>query len=294
MVAILGFQKRLIPLILFPFLFIACKKTDPNTGTPSPNPPSSAYRITRNITYNNLRVTVVIDKPANNEVDVLVVYHGTVGYDSLIVTAANNTLDGFKNILTRNDMMVVSVAYPEENLLFGDNIAFAEAGLLWVKERAAQELGITVKKVFIAGHSQGGYLVTRLNRLHATNGAIANGPGPLNLVYRCGLEENGTLAGGSVCALLRNQYGTTTDNPDAYFQRSLLNFTEDFKSDILFVQGLDDSPIQMYSWPTFTSQVNACSNCLQRTFYEVPGAGHTALFNVAGAKAEFNRFIASH
>jgi DNA-binding transcriptional ArsR family regulator len=38
------------------------------------------------------------------------------------MTAANNTLDKFKGILDRKDMMIVSVIYPQENVLLGDNI----------------------------------------------------------------------------------------------------------------------------------------------------------------------------
>jgi hypothetical protein len=187
-------------------------------------------------------------------------------------------------------MMIVSVAHPQENILFGDNILQAEAALLWVKNRANQELGITVGKVFLAGHSQGGYLVTRLNRLHQTNGVIANAPGPLNLVYRCELEENGQVQSSSTCLKLKNVYGLTTANSSSYFERSLLNFTDGFKSDILFIQGQDDSPIQMYSWPSFKQKVLSCTNCQKSQFVDIPG-GHTALFTNTSAKTEFNNFI---
>lgn len=187
-------------------------------------------------------------------------------------------------------MMIVSVAHPQENILFGDNIQHAEAALLWVKNKASKELGITVGKVFLAGHSQGGYLVTRLNRLHQTNGVIANSPGPLNLVYRCELEENGQVQSSSTCLKLKNVYGLTTANSSSYFERSLLNFTDEFKSDILFIQGQDDSPIQMYSWPSFKQKVVSCTNCQKSQFVDIPG-GHTALFTNTSAKTEFNNFI---
>ncbi len=272
------------PLIFLILLLISCQKED-NLPTPTP------YKVTKSITYNSVNVDVVIDKPANNDVDVLMVFHGTVMFDSEILTAANTVLDNFKNILDRKDMMIVSVAYPEENLLMGDNILQAEAALLWVRNKANQELGITVKKVFLAGHSQGGYVVTRLNTMHQTNGVIANAPGPLNLVYRCQLEENGQIASGITCTLLKNTYGTTTANPDAYFQRSLLNFTNGFKSDILFVQGLNDSPIQMYSWPAFKQNVLSCTNCQNSQFVELPGLGHASLFSSSEAKTAFNDFI---
>ncbi|MCH1548348.1 MAG: alpha/beta hydrolase fold domain-containing protein [Flavobacteriaceae bacterium] len=251
------------------------------------------YRVTKTISYNNINVDVVIDKPALNEVDVLLVFHGTILYDLNLMSAANTTLDKFKSVLDRNDMMIVSVAYPQENILLGDSIIQCEAALLWLKNNASQELGITVNKIFLAGHSQGGYMVTRLNTMHQTNGVIANAPGPLNLVYRCQLEENDQVQSSVVCTNLMDLYGTTYNNPNAYFQRSLLNFTNDFKSDILLVQGLDDSPIQMYLWPTFKQDVLSCSTCQNRQFVEIPGGGHISLFESQTAKTEFNNFINS-
>jgi hypothetical protein len=262
-------------------------------ATPVVQNPSSAYRITRNITYNGVSVDIVIDKPKGKNLDVLIVYHGTVMEDSRILQAANDTLDGFKRILDNRKMMIVSVAYPEENLLFGDNIAHSEAGLLWIKNRAKAELGINVRKIFLGGHSQGGYIVTRLNTMHATNGVIANAPGPLNLIFRCQLEENGQIAPSPVCNLLRSTYGTTSVNPDAYWQRSLRNFTTGHKSDILFVQGLEDSPIQMYSWPDFKNDFSQCSNCSPFQFLDLAGYGHNALFNSPEARNVFNQFITS-
>jgi hypothetical protein len=255
---------------------------------------STAYRQTKTISYNSINVDVIIDKPAFDEVDVLLVFHGTVLYDSSIITAANTTLDKFKGILDRKDMMIVSVAYPQENVLLGDNIVQGEAALLWLKNKASQELGIKVKKIFLGGHSQGGYMVTRLNTMHQTNGVVANAPGPLNLIYRCQLEENGQIQSGAVCTKLKNIYGTTSNNPNAYFERSLLNFKNGFKSDILFVQGLNDSPIQMYSWPTFKQEILSCTNCQKRQFVEIVGGEHSSLFENPVAKTEFNNFINSH
>jgi hypothetical protein len=250
--------------------------------------------MTKTVNYNNINVDVIIDKPALNDVDVLLVFHGTVLYDSNLMTAANITLDKFKGILNRQDMMIVSVVYQQENVLLGDNIVQGEAALLWLKNKASQELGITVKKIFLGGHSQGGYMVTRLNTMHQTNGVIANAPGPLNLVYRCQLEENGQIQSGAVCTKLKNTYGSTTSNPIEYFQRSLLNFTNGFKSDILFVQGLNDTPIQMYSWPIFKQNVLNCTNCQNRQFVEIAGGEHASLFESQTAKNEFNMFINNH
>ncbi len=280
---------KFMMLLTFFFLFTpVCNKDNMTAQTIL-----HSHVTTRTITYNNINVDVIIDRPTLKEVDVLITFHGTVKDDRNIIPAAERTLNKFKHLLNRDDMMIISVAYPQHNILFGDNIIQAEAALLWAKYRANQELGITVKKIFLAGHSQGGYVVTRLNTMHKTDGVIANAPGPLDLVFRCQLEEKGKMRHGYVCDTLRSVYGTTTENPNAYFQRSLLNYTDGFKSDILFVQGLNDKAIQMYSWPKFKQSVLNCTNCQDRQFVEVPNAGHGALFESPTAKTEFNNFINS-
>jgi hypothetical protein len=252
---------------------------------------SNAFQITKNISFNGVSVDVIIEKPDGNEFDVLMVFRGTVWRDSLILQASQNALEKFKGILARKDMMIISVAYPEENLLFGDNIQHAEAALLWLKYKAESELDITVNKIFLAGHSQGGYLVTRLNTMHPTDGVIANAPGPLNLIFRCQLEENGQIPNAMACSLLYEEYGSVTTNPDAYFDRSLLNFTSSYQSDILFVQGLEDGPIHMHSWPQFKEDVEGCTDCQSIRFLELPGFGHAALFHNGEAIQKFNNFI---
>jgi pimeloyl-ACP methyl ester carboxylesterase len=285
----------LLPLLLGALL-AGCRKEEATVQAPIGGGGSGggAYTITRTIGTDSVSVEAIIQKPGNDTLDVLVLFHGTVSFDSLVLQAAQNTLQVFDDILDREDMLLVSVAYPEEGLLFGDNIRHAEAALLWVRHHAAQQLGISVNRIFLAGHSQGGYLVTRLNTMHAVDGVIANAPGPLNLVFRCGLEENGQLPPGLVCGLLFQTYGSTQDAPTAYMERSLLHFTSGHLSDVLFIQGLNDSPIQMNSWPVFRQQMEACADCQERTFLELPGLGHQALFNSPAAKQAFNDFIGPH
>lgn len=252
---------------------------------------SHSAQEVRRITYDNVIVDVVIDKPGNYFVDVLIAFPGTVATDDQTIPAARNILQRTKEITTRTDMMFVSVAYPQENRLLGAGIVEAEAALLWVKHYSRKALKRKIRKIFLIGHSQGGYMVTRLNTMHATDGVIANAPGPLNMVYRCGLEETGQIPQSAVCARLRQTYGTTTANPAAYMARSLLSFTQNHRSDILFVQGLLDSPIQLFSWPTFKQQMIDCTTCQIRQFVEIANAGHTALFDSPEAIQAYNAFI---
>jgi hypothetical protein len=274
-------------LFLFAFWAPSCKKKE----TIPDMPKVEAYRETRTIEHNGVEVQIVIDMPALQSVDILLLYHGTVALDSKILEAANNTLDVFKRITKRQNIAYISVAYPEENLKIGDNLLHAEAALLWLKEKGSNELNRSIHKIFLAGHSQGGYLVSRLNTMHPTDGVIANAPGPLNLVYRCELEENGQIPKGIACNLLLNSYGTTSQNPDAYFARSLLNFTENFKSKVLYIQGLNDSYIQMTSWPIFKQKVQDCTNCEAAYFLELERLGHSALFESPYAQIIYNDFI---
>lgn len=281
-------MKHSLFFVFLAFFLVACSKQESGEQELLD---STAYRLPKVIEYNSTSVQVVIDKPEIGEVDVLLVFHGTVSGDDKLLDAANNALDVFKKLLVNNPVLIVSVAYPQEGLRMGDNIVYAEAALLWVQQKAAKELNIKVKKVFMAGHSQGGYVVTRLNTMHKTDGVIANAPGPLNLVFRCRLEENGQVARSKACEILQQTYGTTMQDSQAYFNRSLLNFTENFQADIIFFQGLSDGPIQLYSWPTFKSQIQDCSNCADRLFIDLPSMGHTALFESEIAKNEFNTFL---
>lgn len=276
-----------IPLAVLLLLMPCCRKKEPLPPEKIPD----AREVLRTLKHSGVEVQALFDVPAAKDVDVIITYHGTVIFDSLIVEAAYNTRDGFKRLSDRMDLLYVSVAYPEENLLFGDNLAHAEAALRWVQDSLATVFGVNMRKLFLAGHSQGGYLVTRLATRHVTDGVIANGPGPLNLVYRCSLEEQGKISAGITCNRLRSVYGRTDSNPDAYMQRSLLNFTRGFKSDILFVQGMNDSPIQMYSWPAFRQDVQNCSDCRKVEVLELPGFGHTALFESAAARNQYNAFL---
>ncbi len=71
----------------------------------------------------------------------------------------------------------------------------------------------------------------------------------------------------------------------------MLKYTSAYKSDILFVQGLADSPIQLTSWPLFKQKVMDCVDCKSVQVHEVAGYGHQSLFENADAKVVFNRFI---
>ena len=264
-----------------------CKETHTDARRFEPQ----AIQKTEVIRYQNKEVALVIDKPALKETDVILVFHGTVWYDSLILNAAQNSLQQFKQCIERDDIVWVSVAYPEENLLFGDNLAFCEAALLWILNESEKVWGYKIRKLYLAGHSQGGYLVTRLNTLYKTDGVIANAPGPLDLRFRCYLEEEGRISAGYTCSLLSAKYGTTSQNPQAYMNRSLLHFTQNQLSPILLIQGMEDGPIQMRSWPMFSTQIVEQNPDILVEVVEIEERGHNALFVSPKAQESFNSFI---
>ena len=278
--------------------FIACKEKKTETGNISGDVTDSAafdeqepYRITKSITYNDLTMDIIIDKPIGSTFDVLIVYHGTVWSDNQIFDAATTTLDKFDQILDREDMMIISVVYPEENLLMGDNIIYAETAFLWVQNLASNELGIDINRIFLGGHSQGGYLVTRLNTMYRVDGVIANCPGPLDMRYRCHLEEEGTMESSNQCQQLWETYGSTVDNPEPYDAISLLSFTSGYKSPFLLIQGMEDAAIQLHSWPIFKEEINRCSDCSSIEVVEAPQVGHSALFESSMAIEALNDFV---
>ncbi len=251
------------------------------------------------ISYNGVEVDTLVYQPNSKEMDALLVYHGTTMDDSKVHVAAETILSKVRSIIKRDDLMIVSVAYPEEGLLFGDNIKEAEAALLWVKNSASKALKVKVNRTFLLGHSQGGYLVTRLNTMHKTDGVVANGSGPIDLSFRCKLDERNKVEPrngasqkkGTVCSLLKDEYGSVFDDPDPYKARSLINFYSGHKSKILFVQGLKDKKIQMTLWPKFKEKINQCTDCTDYTFLELEDSGHGAIFENKEAIEAVNEFL---
>lgn len=273
-------------LKLFLFLSVlACLRCKSDETAPQ------AYEGVNTITYNGATVDVVISKPALPSVDVIIAYHGTVFLDSKILGAAQRILTELKRITLRSDIMFVSVAYPEENLLMGDNLKEAEAALLWVKKEAARELNVSIGKIYLVGHSQGGYLVTRLNTLYETDGVVANGPGPIDLTFRCNLEAAGQAPPTPTCTLLNETYGSPAVGEKDYFSRSLLNFVSGYRANIVFVQGMKDTAIQLNRWPAFKNLVQACGDCKNTDFVEIPEHGHEALFESTVAQKVYNNVI---
>ena len=68
--------------------------------TPSlPNTSSAAWREPLKVSYRGVAVDVLIDKPAGTAFDVLLVYHGTVMQDALVMQAAQKTLEEFRGLL---------------------------------------------------------------------------------------------------------------------------------------------------------------------------------------------------
>lgn len=246
----------------------------------------------RTISSGDVEVDVVIDQPRVAEADVILCFHGTASTNDKIISAAKQTLEKVKSITQRQDILFISVAYPEEGLLMGDQIPASELALLWVKQSASSELNIKIRKIFLVGHSQGGYVVIWLNSIHKTDGVIANAPGPIDLCFRCELEEKRSQSGyGKVCQLMFDKYGAASTNPEPYQRRSLLAVTQTQLSSLLIVQGMRDSRIQMRNWPLLKKGLNACKGCAPVQLLEVADAGHGALFMDEGAQKAYQAMI---
>jgi len=95
---------------------------------------------------------------------------------------------------------------------------------------------------------------------------------------RCELEEDRKIPTSDYCSRMKARFGSTKENPAAYDERSLLTHIKNFKSKILFTQGMSDTKLQLISWPVLKSRVSACASCGGAQFKEMEG-GHDALFD---------------
>ena len=106
------------------------------------------------VAYDEVEVDVIIDRPEVDTGDVLILFHGTAGTDDKILNASQLILDNTKRMLGDREVLYVSVVYPEEDLLFGDNLKYGESAVNWVKEKMSNEMGFSIKKQFMIGHSR--------------------------------------------------------------------------------------------------------------------------------------------
>lgn len=243
------------------------------------------------VVYNGITIQGYLYMPrAVNEIDVILAFHGTTSSDTLSMSAAQTTLLQLRDSVGIENMAIISVAYPQENLLFGDNIINAEAALLWVLSNPKDFLEVSVNRVFLFGHSQGGYLVTRLNTMYKTDGIIASSPGPIDLVIRCTLDETLPVQNRSrECQLLFSEYGSATTNPDEYYDRSLIEFTTGHLSKALYIQGLKDSTFQVERFLDFEAKLLNCTDCASYAIVKVLEGGHAAATQTEeGKQAIFN------
>ena len=263
-----------------------------------------------------------------SSVDVIILYHGTIGANGENpILSAEYFLDLVTNSSNLNikDKIIFSVACPQDaipewvannsliseqfpellgnyggnynNFLFGDNIEYAEAALLWVKNNlnaymSSNGIPKTINKIFTFGHSQGAYLVHRLNTMHSVNGVISNAPGPIDLLDRCSIP--GEQTANYTCNKIGVKLGTISANPGAYNSRSLKSYLSGTLSPTLFTQALDDTPYQVNLMQTIVQPgLESCVNCASAEFKYYATGGHAAFVANPQLQADIRQFFKS-
>jgi hypothetical protein len=202
---------------------------------------------------------------AASQIDVLVVFHGTLEDDDTtqISDAAVTSLNFFLNSsgLNCRDLIIFSAAYPQDHIsntlqfnisgvgteastfLMGDNIVYTRAVVGWVKSGglnsyiAAQGSSKTIGDIYLFGHSQGGKLVTKMNTIEdGIAGVVANAPGPIQFDQTCSTTPNVYS-----CTKVAAIHGASTgDGSEPYKSIGLETYTYQHKAPILFTQAIDD------------------------------------------------------
>jgi hypothetical protein len=293
-------------------------------------------RIFVSSTYNNLPVRgwLYVPPEGNPSYDVIVLYHGSISSED---ASPYDAAERFLNLaieynrLNIRDKIIFSVAYPQDvipswstesetlnqqrsqyyfpqinisNFYLGDNLAYAEAALLWVQNQldsylSSNGFSSSTDKIYTFGHSQGGALVHKLNTMHTVDGVISNAPGPIDLVTRCTISEQ---AGDSnlSCAKLKSGFLSVTIEPDKYESISLKNYLTGLKSPTLFTQALDDTTgieggVSQVSNMQNIMEVglSTCMDCAPYTFNYYATGGHEAFVSNTQLKRDILSFIGS-
>ena len=292
---------------------IPCSETYTGTTTPLIQVSYNGYPV-RGYLYYPTSANV------GSSVDVVVLYHGTItGAGVSPAGAASTFMNIAQNQINLKDKLIFSVAYPQDiiplwesnpslpasqfpglnysTLYFGDNIVYAEAALLWVKNNlnsymANNSIPKTINRVFTFGHSQGAYLVHQLNTMHSVDGVIANAPGPIDLLDRCsGQAQTNTLT----CNKINLALGSVIANPAAYNIRSAKSYVSGTLSPILYTQANDDDPYQVNLMKTILEPaINSCTNCSSTIFKYYSSGGHDAFVSNTILQQDIRNFVGSN
>jgi hypothetical protein len=172
---------------------------------------------------------------AASQIDVLVVFHGTVE-SGTIQDASETALTQFLNQsgLNLRDKIIFSAAYPQDHIsstdqydlpnvgvesstfLMGDNLPYARAAVKWAKNSlnsymSGKSISKTIGDVYLFGHSQGGKLVTKMNTLETGITAVAaNSPGPIRFGETCSSSGGSTTTSCKKVSAIYGAYGVTT------------------------------------------------------------------------------------
>ena len=281
-------------------------------------------------TYNSLPIRGYLYYPTSStiasSVDTIVLYHGTITGAGITPYSASQTfINIVYNQVNIRDKIIFSVAYPQDaipaweenpslpatqfpgldypNFYLGNNITYAEAALLWVKEGqlnayfTSNNISRSVKNIFTFGHSQGAYLTHRLNTMHRVDGVISNAPGPIDLLTRCSGDQNTINV---TCNKIRVSFGSTAENPSAYDDVSLKNFLSGTLSPALFTQALDDTTGNAFGAPQVANmqnivqaELNTCTNCENITFNYYETGGHDAFVTNTSLQSDIREFVGS-
>lgn len=286
--------------------------------------------------YNSLPVRgwIYVPPTSSPSYDVIVLYHGTITTDGI---TPYNASEKFLNIalsqnkLSLEDKIIFSVAYPQDtvpswntnleelnqgradfqfpgiqisNFYLGDNLAYAEAALLWVMNNlnsylSSNGFGTSIDKIYTFGHSQGGSLVHKLNTLYTIDGVILNAPGPIDLLTTCAYSED-TNDSIFSCRKLKFGFLSTDIEPDKYNSISLINYLSGLKSPSLYIQALDDTTgnnngaPQVYNMQNILEPgLNACMDCASFTFKYYDTGGHEAFVTNSQVQQDIRAFVGS-
>jgi hypothetical protein len=245
-------------------------------------------------TFNSKTVKGYYCLPLGNPTtsDVILAFHGFLSADSDGMDEAKKLLEQLKDEIGIKSKAIVSVTYPQENVLVGDNIDEAEAALLWLKSNPQDILNTNVGDIYLFGTKLGGYLVSRLNTMHDTAGVISNSPDPINLNLRCQVSELAPPEEKFIeCEKIFDQFGTIFTNSQPYSIRSLINYTTGHIAEALYIQGLQDTTFQVDRFNEFEFALNSCTNCAPFSAIKVLSGDENAFIETEEGKQAILNFL---
>ncbi|RMF55492.1 hypothetical protein D6745_01815 [Candidatus Woesearchaeota archaeon] len=277
-------RKIIIPLIAVILIFAIFLMFQPTTDNISKFYESKEVLLKTD----NCSVTAFLNKPKGIDFDkVIIIAGGYTDTDKGGYNSAKRISDLVKDKFNRLGYLSLVVVYKQETGLGDKDLKDFLCAVRWAKHNAG-EYGLKLDKIYLLGHSRGGYIVSFANTIEKTNGVIANSfVTDLRRLYE--MTENKEIglydpelqkrAENIINLTIRSYSGTPDEVPKIWEQKSIIPNINKMKSRYMFTLGNDELKYAHEIMGGLEKAFESCNDCVEWEYVKINNMKHYPFYN---------------